>query len=92
VIVEQELVELAGAPAPGLSELENLMDDRRLSGVGTLLGPVGAIGEAVGPESGVACEPLVAGRPADAVAAAELGEGAPGGLGIENEALALIHG
>jgi hypothetical protein len=58
----------------------------------TLLGSMRAIGQAVGAQPGVAVEPLVAGLAADAVTPAELGEGSRGVLGIEHEALALIHG
>jgi hypothetical protein len=88
----QALVELAGAPAPVLAELEDLADHRRGSGMGALLGPVRAIGQAVGAEAGVTVEPLIAGLAADAVAPAELGEGGGGMLGIEHETLALVHG
>ena len=72
--VEEQLVELAGAPAPGLAELEDLADEGRRGGVGAALGPMRAIGKALGPEAGVALEPLVAGLAADPVAPAELGE------------------
>jgi len=71
----QELMKLAGAPAPRRAELEDLANHRGCGGVGTLLGPVGAIDQAVGAEPGVAVEPLVAGLAADAVAPAELGKG-----------------
>jgi hypothetical protein len=53
---------------------------------------MGAIGQTVGPEALVAIEPLVAGLAADAVTPTELGEGGGGVLGIEHEALALVHG
>jgi hypothetical protein len=92
VSFEEELVELASAPAPVPAELEDLADHRRGRSVRALLRSVGAIGQAVGPEPGVAVEPLVAGLAADAVAPAELGEGGGGVLGIEHEALALVHG
>jgi hypothetical protein len=92
VSLEQELVKFAGAPAPGLAELENLANHRRGGGMRTPLGSMGAIGQAVGAEPGVAVEPLVAGLAADAIAPAELGEGGGGVLGIEHEALALVHG
>ena len=48
VIVEQQLMELAGAPAPGFPELEDRANHRRRGGMGALLGPMGAIGQAVG--------------------------------------------
>jgi hypothetical protein len=89
---EQELMKLAGTPAPGFAELEDLANHRGGRGMRALLGPVGAIGEAVGPEPGIAIEPLIAGLAADAVAPTELGEGSRGVLGIEHEALALVHG
>ena len=57
-----------------------------------LLGAMRAIGETVGAEPGVAVEPFVAGLAADAVAPAELGERRGSVLGIEHEALALVHG
>jgi hypothetical protein len=44
VSLEEELVKLAGAPAPGLAELEDLANDRRGSGMRTLLRPMGVIG------------------------------------------------
>ncbi len=47
--LEQELVELASAPAPMLPELEDLANQRGLGGVRALLRPMGAIGEALGP-------------------------------------------
>jgi hypothetical protein len=75
-----------------LSQLEDLPDHGRRRGMGTLLGAVRAIGEALRPEAGVAVEPLVAGLAADAVAPAELGKTGGGVLGIEHEALALVHG
>jgi hypothetical protein len=53
---------------------------------------MGAIDEALGPESGITIEPLVAGLAADVVAPTELGEGRGGVLGIEHETLALVHG
>jgi hypothetical protein len=92
VRIEEQLVELAGAPAPGLAELQDLADEGGRGGMGAVLGPMRPIGEALGPESGVALEPLVAGLAADAVASAELGEGAWSVLGIEHETLALVHG
>jgi hypothetical protein len=53
---------------------------------------MGPIGQAIRPEVLIAIEPLVAGLAADAVTPAELGEAGGGVLGIENEALALVHG
>jgi hypothetical protein len=85
--VEQELVELAGTPAPGLAKLEDLADHCGRGGMGTLLRPVGAVGETVGAEAGVAVEPLVAGLAAHPVAAAELGEARRGVLGVVHETL-----
>jgi hypothetical protein len=90
--IEQQLVELAGAPAPVLPELKDLANPRRGRGVRALLRAMGAIGEAVGPEPGVAVEPRVARLAADAVPPAELGEGTGGVLGIEHEVLALVQG
>jgi hypothetical protein len=92
VCLEQELVEFASAPAPSLAELEDLANHRRRGRVRALLRAIGAIGEALGPEPGVAVEPLVTGLAADAIAPTELGEGGGGVLGIEHEALALVHG
>jgi hypothetical protein len=90
--LEQELGELAGAPVPSFTQLEDLADHRGRSRVGALLRPMGAIGQTVRPEALIAIEPLVAGLAADAVAPAELGEGGGGVLGVEHEALALVHG
>ena len=90
--LEEELVELAGAPAPMLTELEDLADHCGCRGMRALLGPMRAVGETVGAELGIAVEPFVAGLAADAVTPAELGEGGGGVLGIEHEALALVHG
>jgi hypothetical protein len=90
--VAQELMEFPGAPAPDLAELQDLADHGGRSGVRASVGPMGAIGEAVGAELGVAIEPFVAGLAADAVASAELGKGTRGVLGIEHETLALVHG
>jgi len=53
---------------------------------------MGAIGQTIGPEPGIAVEPLVAGLAADAIAATQLGESRGGVLGIEHETLALVHG
>jgi hypothetical protein len=58
----------------------------------TLLGPMGAVGKAVGPVVLIPIEPLVAGLAANAVAAAGLGEAGGGVQGVEHEALALVHG
>jgi hypothetical protein len=92
VCLEQELVEFAGAPAPGLTELQDLANHAGCGGVGALLGPMGAIGQALGAEPGIAVEPFVAGLAADAIAPTELGESGGGVLGIEHETLALVHG
>jgi hypothetical protein len=73
-------------------QLKDLANHRWGGGVGTLLGPMGAIGEAIGPERAIPSEPLVTRLPADAIAPAELGEGTGGRLGIQNEPLTLIHG
>jgi hypothetical protein len=40
--LEQQLVELAGDPAPGFAKLEDLANHRGRSGEGTLLGPGGS--------------------------------------------------
>lgn len=60
--------------------------------MGALLGAMGAIGETVWPKVLIAMEPLVAGPAADAVAPAKLGEAGGRVLGIEHEALTLVHG
>lgn len=92
VRVEEELVELAGAPAPGLPEGENLADEAGRGRMGAVLGPMGAVGETLGTETSVALEPLIAGLAADPLAPAELGEGCRGVLGVEHKSLALMHG
>ena len=89
---EEQLVEFASAPAPMLTELENLADHRGGGRMRALLGAMRAIGQTVGAEPGVAVEPLVAGLAADAIAPAELGEGSGSVLGIEDKTLALVHG
>jgi hypothetical protein len=64
--LEEELVKLAGAPAPGAVELEDLSDHGGRGSVGAGVRSMRAIGETVGPELGVAVEPLVAGLAAGA--------------------------
>jgi hypothetical protein len=49
--LEEQLVELAGAPAPSCTQLEDLADHRGRRRVGALLRPMGAIGQTVGPET-----------------------------------------
>ncbi len=88
----QELVELAGPPAPRLSELQDLANHRGRGGMRTWLRSVRAIGQALRAEAGIAVEPLVAGLAADGVAPSQLGEGSGGVLGIKDETLALVHG
>jgi hypothetical protein len=88
----QQLVQLAGAPAPAPAELEDLPNHRGCGGVGALLRAVGAIGQTLGAQPGIAIEPLVAGLATDAIAPAELGEGCRGVLAVEHEAVALVHG
>jgi hypothetical protein len=56
------------------------------------MGPVRSVGESVGPVEVVALEPLVSGLAADAVPAAQLGEGEEAALGLEDESPALRHG
>jgi hypothetical protein len=90
--VEEKLVELTGAPAPGPAELEDLADHGGCGGVRAGVGAMGAIGQALGAQTSIAVEPLVAGLATDVVAPAELGERRGGVLGIEHEALALVHG
>ena len=56
-----------GAPAPRPTELQDLTNHGRRGGVGTGLRSMGAIAQALGAESGMAIEPLVAGLAADAM-------------------------
>ena len=60
--------------------------------MGAGIGPMRAIGQALGAEASIAIEPLVASLAADIVAPTELGERRGGVLGIEHETLALVHG
>ncbi len=89
----EDALDLAGSPAPVLPDLEDAVDDVGRRGVRAGAWPARAILQAVEPLLLVASEPLVAGGPADAVSAAELGEGEVGELGFEHEASAFgLHG
>jgi hypothetical protein len=88
----QELVECAGPPTPGAAELENLANHRRCCGVWAGVRSMRAIGQTFGPEPGIAAEPLVTRLAADAIAPAGLSKGGGSVLGIEHEALTLVHG
>jgi hypothetical protein len=85
--------DLASSPrGPLLAELKGGLDDLRVGRVRARVRPVGSVSKAVGALELVAPEPLVAGLAADAVAAAQLGEGEQAALGLEDEAPAFRHG
>ena len=89
--IEQQLMELARAPAPGFPQLENLVDQGGIGRMRTGLGPMRPLEEAIEAGGGIAGEPLIAGLATDPVAPTEFGKGTGGVLGVEHKALTFVH-
>jgi len=90
-LIGEEALKLGSPPTPTPAELEEAFLHPGGQGVGAGMGPVGSVDQAREALLLVPAHPLVARGSADAVPAAEFGEGEVAVGGFEDELGSLIH-
>ena len=90
-LLGNDLPEFSSAPAAVAAELEDPRDNLTVGAVGTGVGPVGSVGQALETFFLVAPDPLAGSGAADPVATGGLADGVEPLLGFEDEADSLVH-